>query len=255
MPTFALTRGISAAMNRCELVHMKRVPLNLNLLEEQHREYEHLLVSLGCHLIELPAEDTVPDSVFVEDTAIVFDDFAVIARPGAESRRPEVPSVAAELEGYLELERIVAPGTLDGGDILRVGKTVFAGVSSRSNPSGVDQLETIVTKRGYVLRRVDIELCLHLKSAVTCIGGDHLLVNPAWVDVSPFYGYDLTEIDAREPAAANALLVGDTVIHGQDFPRTRARMEDKGIRVAPVEISEIAKAEGAVTCCSLLFDA
>jgi len=255
MSTFALTRGVSAVMSRCELVHLKRVPLNLELLRKQHGEYEQLLIELGCHLIKLPAQDELPDSVFVEDTAIIFDDFAVVTRPGAESRRPETSAIAAELGGYLELETIVAPGTLDGGDVLRVGKMVFVGASSRSNSSGIDQLEKIVINRGHILRRIDIEHCLHLKSAVTWIGAKRLLVNPAWVDVSLLCGYDLIEIDASEPAAANALVVGDTVIHGRAYQRTRARMQETGIRVAPVEISEIAKAEGAVTCCSLLFDA
>ena len=255
MSTFAITRGISAVMDRCELVHLERVPLDVELLRKQHRAYEKLLIKLGCKLIELPTEDQLPDSVFVEDAAIIFDEFAVTTRPGAESRRPETPSIAAALENYMELAEIIAPGTLDGGDVLRIGKTVFVGASSRTDSAGIDQLENIVSRSGYTLQCVNIEHCLHLKSAATWIGGERLLVNPAWADVSCFSGYDLIEVAASEPAAANALVVGDAVIHGQAYPQTRARMEESGIRVAPVDISEISKAEGAVTCCSLLFDA
>lgn len=254
MPTIAVTRSISASMDRCELVHLERTPLDLELLRRQHDSYERVLVELGCELIRLPAADELPDSVFVEDTAVIFDDFAVITRPGAASRRPETSSVAAALERYLELFEIQAPGTLDGGDVLRIGRQIFVGMSSRSNADGIDQLEAIVRERGYELHRVGIRRCLHLKSAATWIGEERLLVNPEWVDVSVFDDLQLIEVAIGEPAAANAVRVGDVVIHGSAYPETRKRMEAMGIRVVPVDISEIAKAEGAVSCCSLLLN-
>jgi dimethylargininase len=255
MPRLAITRGISAIMDRCELVHLERVPLDIELLRKQHRAYEKLLIKLGCTLIELPSEDRLPDSVFVEDTAVIFDGFAVITRPGAASRRPETPTIAAVLEPYMELHEVVAPGTLDGGDVLCVDKTVFVGNSSRSNETAVHQLESILSARGYDLRTVGVEHCLHLKSAATWIGKQRLLVNPEWVDISHFSGYELVEVAPSEPSAANTLVLGDIVVHARAFPLTRARMEVLGVHVAPVDISEISKAEGAVTCCSLVFDA
>jgi dimethylargininase len=254
MSKFAITRGISATMDRCELVHLERVPLDIELLRRQHRAYEKLLVKLGCTLIELPSEDRLPDSVFVEDTAVVFDDFAIVTRPGADSRRAETRTIAPVLKTYMELHEIVAPGTLDGGDVLCVGEKVFVGRSSRSNEAAIHQLEGILGARGYALYTVGVEHCLHLKSAVTSIGDGRLLVNPTWVDVRCFDGYELIEVAVSEPAAANALLLGDTVVHASAYPRTQAILEARGVRVATVDISEISKAEGAVTCCSLIFE-
>jgi dimethylargininase len=194
----------------------------------------------------------MPDAVFVEDTAIVLDEVAVITRPGATSRQPETASIAMALEPYRELRFIEAPATIDGGDVLRVGKSLFVGMTSRSSAEGIAQLRELVAPFGYTVTGVPVTGCLHLKTAVTQIAPDMLLINPAYVDPLVFDMHSI-EVDPSEPFGGNAVLISDTVIYPSAFPRTRRRMEQAGIRVQTVDASELAKAEGGVTCCSLLF--
>ena len=249
----AITREVSPSIARCELTHLARVPIDLARAREQHAAYAALLARLGCEVRTIPAEPDLPDAVFVEDAALVLDELAVLTRPGMPSRRPEVPSVAEALRPYRELVRIEAPGTLDGGDVLVVGRDVFVGLSSRSDADGMEQLHALLTPHGYAVRGVELGGCLHLKSAATVVGPDTLLVNPEWTDASTFGGRELVAVDPDEPFAANALLIGDSVVYATAFPRTRRRLEARGIAVAPVDASELAKAEGGVTCCSLVF--
>jgi dimethylargininase len=173
----AVTRGISAAMMRCELTHLRRTPIDTGLAREQHHAYEQALRALGCRIESLPEEPELADSVFVEDTAIVLDEVAVITRPGAPSRRAETASMAALLERYRRLAHIESPGTLDGGDVLRVERTLYVGASSRSNASGIEQLGELLLPFGYRVVPVAVRGCLHLKSAVTQVSADELLIN------------------------------------------------------------------------------
>ena len=191
--------------------------------------------------------------MFVEDTALVLDEIAVLLRPGALSRRPEVDSVAVALEPYRELLRLEGPGTVDGGDILRVGQQLFVGRSERSDGAGIGELAQLVAPYGYGVREVAISGCLHLKSAVTAVADETLLVRRDWVDVAPFAGSRLIDIDPTEPFAANALRIGEALIYPADCPRTAEKLEQAGMRVVRVEVGELAKAEGAVTCCSLII--
>jgi dimethylargininase len=193
--------------------------------------------------------------VFVEDTAIVLDEIAVITHPGAQSRRAETASVASALGKYRVLARIEAPGTLDGGDVLRVDRTLYVGVSSRSNHAAVEQLDTLLSRFGYRLRAVPVRGCLHLKSAVTQVAPGMLLINPQCVDREHFAGMELVAMDAAEPLGANALLIGHTVIYPASNRATAARLRRHGVHVLTVDVSEMEKAEGAVSCCSLIFSA
>lgn len=249
----AITREISPAFNRCELTYLERQPIDLELARRQHHRYEQCLSELGCHVHRLPAEADLPDSVFVEDVAIVLDELAIITRPGAESRRAETTSVARALGPYRYLRYLQPPAVLDGGDVLRVGKMIFVGLSSRSNPAALEQMAAWLEPLNYKLAGIPVTGCLHLKSAVTQVSRDMLLVNPEWVDVNIFQGMNLIEVDASEPHAANALLVGDRVIYPSKYPATQKRLESQGLSVIEVEVSELIKAEGAVTCCSLIF--
>jgi dimethylargininase len=251
----ALTREVSPAFARCELTHLAREPIDARLAAEQHRAYEARLEQLGCSVRRLPASAELPDSVFVEDVALVLDEVAVLTRPGAAARRPEVDAVAQALQPFRECRRIEAPATLDGGDVLHVGRTLYVGRSSRSNPFGVSALRDLLAPLGYGVVAVPVRDCLHLKSAVTRIGPRTLLLQPERVDPAAFRDVEIVETDPREPDAANALWIDDAVIYPAGFPRTRQRIEDRGVRVLPVEVSEIAKAEGGVTCCSVLFEA
>jgi dimethylargininase len=249
----AITRKVSPAITRCELTHLQREPIDVRLAERQHEAYERCLAGLGCRVVSLPAEPDMPDSVFVEDTAVVVSELAVMTRPGAESRRAEVPSMAQALARYRATVAIEAPGTLDGGDVLCLGRRLLVGLSSRSNREGLEQLRSLLAPHGYRVEALEVRGCLHLKSAVTQVATDAVLVNPAWVDPTAFNGLRRIEVDTDEPHAANALLVAETVVCPTAFPRTAARLERAGVRIAVLDVSELAKAEGAVTCCSLIL--
>ncbi len=251
----AIARQISPRFEECELTHLDRQPIDLELARVQHRQYEAVLRELGCDVISLPPEPDLPDSVFVEDAALVFDEVAVITRPGAPSRRPETDSIAEALLPYRALLTIEAPGTLDGGDVLRVGKIVYVGLSSRSNRSAMEQLQSFLTPYGYAVKGVEVAGCLHLKSAATQVSEDTLLINPMWVDQTIFGEMHFIEVDESEPAAANAVWIDDTVIYPSSFPKTQRRLEKHGVKLKIVDATEVAKAEGAVTCCSLIFRA
>ncbi len=203
----------------------------------------------------MPASPDLPDSMFVEDVALVFEELAVITRPGAASRRPETSAVADVLRRFRKLEFLHEPAMLDGGDVLRIGRKVFVGQSERTNEDGFWQLRAVLQPFGYTVERVAVSGCLHLKSAVTQVAQNAVLLNSAWVDPRVFGTIAIHQVDAAEPMGANGLLVGETVVYPAAFPATRRRLEEAGIRTATVDVSEISKAEGAVTCCSLIFDA
>jgi dimethylargininase len=243
-------------MASCQLTHVPRVPIDLGLAREQHRAYELALANAGYQverIVDGPGVGAdMPDRVFVEDIAVVFDELAIVTRPGAESRRAEVPAVADVLGRYRPLRFIDAPGTVDGGDVLLAGRRVFVGRSSRTNEAGILQLRRFLGPLGYTVCDLEVGGCLHLKSAVTSLAGDLLLVNPQWVDASTFVGFVCVEVDPLEPSAANALQLDDRVLVPASFPRTADRLAARGLRVQTVDASEVAKAEGAVTCCSLI---
>lgn len=249
----AVTRKISSAMTRCELTHLQRTVIDVTLAREQHHAYEQVLRSLDYRIESLPEEPELADSVFVEDTAIVLDEVAVITRPGASSRRAETASIAAVLGKYRDLVRIETPGTLDGGDVLRVGRSLYVGVSSRSDAGGIEQLGTLLRPFGYRVLPVAVQGCLHLKSAVTQVTDDALLINSRYVERQQFSGVRFIEVDPAEPFAANALMLGADVIYPCSQPRTADVLRRDGIRLHTVEMSETEKAEGGVTCCSLLL--
>ena len=253
----AITREVSPAMKNCELTHLARQPIDIDLARQQHRAYEEALKKLGCEVQRLPVEPDLPDSVFVEDAAIVLDEIAIITRPGAVSRRPETTSIASALKPYRRLCMVEPPGTEDGGDVLVVGKNVYVGQSSRSNAPAIEQMQNYLSSFGYIVQSIDVRGFLHLKSAVTLIAKDTLLINPAWVDASIFGELRIVEVDPREPYSANALWIGNGVIYPANFPHTRQRIEQvlekRKMQLYAVDVSEFQKAEGAVTCCSLII--
>jgi dimethylargininase len=250
----AITRAVSRSIAHCELTHLKRTTIDLALARQQHLDYERILRGLGVKVLSLPEEPLLPDSVFVEDTAIVLDECALITRPGAGSRQPETESITRALVPYRMLFNIQPPGTLDGGDVLTVGRTIFVGLSSRSNQSAIDQMQVFLNPYGYAVKSICITGCLHLKSAVTQVAAGTLLVNPAWVTQDDFPGMQIIEIDPGEPYAANVLMAGGTVLTQPVYPKTLARLESAGIHPLLLDESELGKAEGALTCCSLIFE-
>jgi dimethylargininase len=250
----AITRDVSPRFNECELTHINRTPIDVDIARAQHHGYVQALKELGCAVLELPAETNLPDSVFVEDAAVVLPEAAIITRPGADSRKPETESIAEALRPYRELLFIESPGSLDGGDVLALGKNIYVGLSTRSNQDAVDQMNQLLDKYGYQTLGVEMHDCLHLKTAVARVDSKTLLINRRWLDVEIFKGFDLIEVDPSEPFAANCLPLGDSIIFPAAFPKTRARLEARGYKIKPVVVDELAKAEGAVTCCSLIVE-
>jgi dimethylargininase len=249
----AIVREVPRSIASGERMHVAREPIDLEKAREEHRRYVGALSGLGCEILSLEEEPELADSVFVEDTACVFDEIAVLTRPGAPSRRPEVDSIAEVLQNYRRVVRIEPPATLDGGDILVFGKRVFVGLSSRTDGGGVGALAEHLAPHGYTVEGVPLGDCLHLKSAVSVLGEECLLVHPGWVDGALFGAARIVEIDPTEPFAANAVFLENSVIVAEAFPRTRERLESSGLRVVCVPAGELAKAEGGVTCCSLLL--
>lgn len=254
MTLTAMTRELNTAIGSCELTFSTRVIIDTELASQQHQQYQSALSSLGCKIVIVPTETGLADSVFIEDTAIVLDEIAILCRPGAASRLPEVSGVADALQRYRSLVSIEPPGTLDGGDVLRVGNIMYVGHSTRSNRSGIEQLRDIATDYGITVQPVEITKCLHLKSAASEVAPGTLLINPDWVGKSAFGDCELIEIDKKETHAANALRVGHGVIYPAAFPRTMDLLVARGINVIPVDLSELQKAEGAATCCSLIIE-
>lgn len=252
--TLAITRHVSPRLAECELTCIDLQPIDVGVARAQHAAYVRVLTDLGCEVIELPAAADLPDSVFVEDAAVVLPEVAVITRPGAASRRPETATIATALAPYRTLRHIEAPATLDGGDVLVLSKAVFVGLSTRSGTAAVEQLRAMLGPLGYTVQGVPLRGCLHLKSAVTRVGDATVLINPDWVDAAHFSAYERIPVDAAEPHAANGLPLNGRVIFPQAFPRTREALEQRGFDVVTVALDELAKAEGAVTCCSLVIE-
>jgi len=243
---FAIVRAPTDALARCELTHLVREPLDVERARHQHAAYVALLRELGAEVVELPAEPDLPDAVFVEDVAVVTN-------PGAPSRRPEIPAVAAALAPYRPLVHLTPPATLDGGDVVQIDRTLFVGRSRRTNQAGVDGLADAVGAHGYAVRPVRLGDCLHLKSGCTYLGSGVVLANPAWVDVRRFEDCRVLEVARGEPRAANTFRVGDTIIMAAGFPATTARIAAAGFHVRTLALSELQKAEAAGSCMSLVF--
>ncbi len=250
----AYTREVSPALADCELTHLEREPLDVAGAQAEHEVYEGILTSLGANVRRVPPAPHLPDGVFVEDAAVVLDDVAVITRPGAVSRQPETATVEAVLAAHRPLVHVRAPATLDGGDVLVAGRRIYVGLSSRTSRDAIQQLAGQLAPYGYEVIPLAFTGCLHLKSAVTRVADDLLLLNPAWVDRDAFPGYRTLAVDPAEPHAANALALGGAVIHPLQHDRTRSRLESAGLTVVTVPQVELAKAEAGVTCCSLLVE-
>jgi dimethylargininase len=236
----------------CELTHLARTPIDLDVARAQHAAYEQALQDAGCTVERLAAAPEMPDSVFIEDIAVVLDEVAIITRPGAESRRLETAAVAGALSRHRSIRTIASPGTVDGGDVLVVGRRVFIGRTTRTNDVAIEQMRTLLSPFGYTVCAVAVSGCLHLKSAVTALRDDLLLANRASLEMTPFDAFEIVDVDPSEPMAGNALRLDDWVVYPTAFPRTAERIAGRGFPMRTVDVSELAKAEGAVTCCCVI---
>ena len=252
----AFTRAVSPNLADCELTHLERVPVDAAAAAVQHAAYEQALADAGFAIIRLPDLPDHPDAVFVEDTALLLGDHAVILRPGAASRAGETQSTAAGLANHFELHRL-ENGFVDGGDVLTIGETIYVGLSTRTDGAGITNLRRIVSGFGYRVIEAELGDCLHLKTGATFIGSDGsgipvLLFDPRSIDSAQFAGVEPMAIDIAERPAANGLRINDRLIVPAGNPRTIERLRARGFDVVEIDVSELQKAESGVTCMSLI---
>ncbi|MGB7924381.1 MAG: arginine deiminase family protein, partial [Pyrinomonadaceae bacterium] len=250
----AITRGVSRHIARCELTFRQRERVDYERAVRQHAAYCDLLSRHGAEVVNLEASDSNPDCCFVADTAVVLDEVAVIASMGARSRRSETSAVEKIVSAHrAEVARIESPATLDGGDVVCLGKQIFVGRSSRTNLEGIKALSRIARPFGYDVTPVDVTGSLHLTTACSALDEETVLVNPRWIDAAPFARYWVLPVPEEEPWATNTVRVGDTLCVEAAAPRTLELVARHCPNVETIDISEFRKAEGSLSCLSILF--
>lgn len=251
----AIVREPAESLTRCEVTFVERRPIDVARARRQHSAYVAALQRLGAEVVELPAREDWPDSTFVEDAAIVLDEAAVLTRPGARSRRNEPEGVSEALACYRPLYAIGEAGTLDGGDVLRSGRTLYVGRSGRTNEEGIVQLRDIATALGYTVIAVDIHDCLHLKSACAALAPGVFLADAERMDTTALRADRIVPLPPAEREAADTLILRGHALMPAGYPTTRALLEGEGLRVVELDLSEFAKAEAGPTCLSLIIEA
>ena len=249
----AITHSPSPALTQCELTYLARRVIDPEMTASQHEQYNDMLRRCGVQVLTYDDNISLPDSVFVEDAALVLDEIGIMMSMGAETRRSEVQFIESLLVKYRQVKHISLPAQLEGGDILQIGKNLYVGLSSRSNRQGVEILEQIVRPYGYRVTGVEVSGCLHLKTGVTALDDDTLLINPKWVDPGPFDNMKQLAVPEEEPFAANILQINGTICLHSGFTQTRELLEKRGYQVDTTDISEFHKAEAGLTCMSLIF--
>jgi dimethylargininase len=249
----ALTRGLSPRIRDCELTFVDRVAIDVARAQKQHQTYQQLLRSLGIDVIEIPADHRCPDCCFIEDTSLILDEVAIITRPGSSARRREVKGVAPIVEKYRSTIRIQPPATLEGGDVLRVGRDLFVGLTTRTNRRGIEALRACVAHYGYRVFGVPVPGALHLKSVCTAVGDRVVIADSSRVDTAAFSYYTIIQVPPEEWMAANVLPINSKICMHSGFPRTIDLLHTLGLDICTVDISEFLKAEAGLTCMSLLF--
>ena len=251
----ALTRGVSLRIAECELTFIDREAIDYPRAVQQHDQYQQLLRSLGATVITLPSDDECPDCCFLEDTALVLDEIAVITRPGSETRRREVDGVAPTILKYRNAVRIDAPGTVEAGDVLRMGRKLFVGLSTRTNQQGIETLQTALKAYGYEVIAIPMKGALHLKSVCTALDDHTVLADPRHFDATEFSEYTLIEVPSEESMAANVLRINGTICIHAGFHQTAALLRARGFDIRTIDISEFLKAEAGLTCMSIILHA
>jgi dimethylargininase len=250
----ALLNTPTPALTQCELTFMDREPIHYFNALTQHNEYAKALKDAGMQVNVLNVNEHSPDGVFMEDVAIVLDEIAIITSMGTPSRRAELESMPAIIAAYRnEVHRIQLPATIEGGDVLVVGKKLFVGLSTRTNIEGVSAISKMVKPHGYTVTPVKVHGCLHLKTGVTALDDDTVIVNPEWIDIGPFKEFKQIRVANNEPFAANVLRIEDHLIVNAAYPQTAEKIQRAGFKFALVDISEFGKAEAGLTCMSLVF--
>lgn len=248
-----LTRRPGARLAEGQVTHIERTSIDLELAQQQHEHYRAALAAAGGHVIDLAPDDERPDSTFVEDALIALPECFILTRPGAPSRRDEPERLSRHVPADRPLIRLQAPATLDGGDVLRIGRTLFVGLTTRTNEAGIDALRYALGAWTYAVVPVPVTGSLHLKTAVTALADDLILANTAWVDLSPLQPTRIIPVDPREPFAGNSLRIGDRILMQAAHPRTSDLVREAGFDVHRVDISEFAKMEAGLTCLSVII--
>jgi dimethylargininase len=249
----ALTHVPSPRMQACQRTFVPESEIDYPLAARQHERCRQTLRECGAEVIALDCNIDLPDCTFIEDTAIVLDEVAIIASMGPASRRTEPEAIEAELRRYRRIIRIDPPATLEGGDVLRIGKKLLVGLSARTNQGGIDAIRKATAPFGYETIAIPVHDCLHLKTACTALPDQSILVNPNWVDPDALRPFAFEPIPKDEPFGGNVALVGSTVLIAESHPQTAALIRSRGFEVRTIDISEFQKAEGGVTCLGILL--
>jgi dimethylargininase len=228
--------------------------VDLAQAHQQHEGYRAALRRNGVDVRLLDVNAEHGDGCFIEDNAIVVDEVAILTTMGAAHRRQEPQAIAPVLAEYRRVECVAGDSRIEGGDVLRIDRDIFVGRSTRTNQRGVDALRGILEPFGYRVTGVDVADGLHLKTACTALDSSTLLANRAWLDMAPFQGFDVIDVHPDEPTAANVLRIGEAIVMPEGCPRTVARVRERCPHAQTVDISEFAKADGGLTCLSLVFE-
>lgn len=250
----ALTRVPSHAIERCELTFLQRAPIDHQIAVRQHAGYVRSLQELGLAVLNLPPALDLPDSTFVEDTAVVLDEVAVMTSP-CRSRKPEVDSIHPILAKYRRTAVIGTCAKLEGGDVIRDGRTLYVGQSTRTDRNGLQSLRTMLAAYEYDIVPVRVFHCLHLSTAASSLDSETFLINGNWIDRAGFAGKRLIQVPKDEPWAANVLNIGGCIVLPSAFPRTCELLCSMRYSICPVEVGELLKAEAGVSCMSIVFRA
>lgn len=245
----------SPALEQCELTFLDSESIDIDKARAEHSAYCKVLEKCGAEVIILDENETLPDSVFVEDPIIVFDEVAVLTSMGVESRRKESQVMEKFFSSYRDVKRIELPAKIEGGDVLKIGKKVFVGLSPRTNEAGVDALRSIISVYGYEVKSVKVPGCLHLKTGCTALDEDTILINTEWIDESAFKDFIKVEVPTDEPFGANVLPIKNTLCMNAGFPKSAELVKSLGYNVVITDITEFVKAEAGLTCMSIPFKA
>ena len=250
----AITHIPSPKLNHGELTFLTRQPIDFEKTRLQHVAYCDMLRKCSVEVVTLNENISLPDSAFVEDTAFVLDEIGLMMPMGVVSRSAETSVIERELSKFRKIKQIELPAKLEGGDILRVGKNIFVGITSRTNSLGIHNLKSIVKPYGYKVIGVKVHGCLHLKTGCTVLNKNTILINPIWIDTRPFETFNLITVPEEEPFAANILQIGKIICMHSGFPKTGKLIEKLGLKTEFTDISEFQKAEAGLTCLSIIFN-
>lgn len=248
-----VTHQPSPALQECELTFLESEKIDYERALIQHQEYCQMLNKCGARVIKLTDNLALPDSVFVEDPIIVFDEIAVLTSMGVESRRPESAALERFFRPYRKIERITLPAKIEGGDVLKVGRSIYVGESPRTNRLGIQALADIIEPLGYEVFPVKVSGCLHLKTGCTALDDKTVLINSEWIDHQAFSRFTRIKTLSEEPFGANVLTLNGSICMNGAFPKTLELVASLGYSVAAVDISEFVKAEAGLTCMCIPF--